>query len=159
MSQITIYQQTSKTSTHNKMENLIFGLNCKGTLWSCQKVCLQSGGITMEQGREAILSCSNTSSRAQQSLQTLGFPLLHHPFSCTTVISSRLLAQQITCTGRLLNNYGQKKQQQQFNRLLALVDNPHLKSKENLYKKAPEFTKIQRQIYMSKLFCNVSCCV
>jgi len=59
-----------------------------------------------------------------------------------TVISSRLPAQQITCTGRLLHMAKKK-----FNRLPALVDNPHLKSKENLHNKAPEFTNLEANLY------------
>jgi len=39
--------------------------------------------------------------------------------------------------------YGEKK----FNKLPALVDNLHLRSKENLYKKAPEFTSLEANLY------------
>ena len=54
-----------------------------------------------------------------------------------------LTAQQITCTGQLLHVAKKKK----FNGLPALVDNPHIKTKENLYKKASEFTNLEANLY------------
>ena len=51
-----------------------------------------------------------------------------------SIISSCSPARPITHNGRLLHLVKKK-----VNRLPAMVDNPHLKSKENLYKKALQF--------------------
>ena len=66
-----------------------------------------------------------------------------------TAISSRFPAQQITCTGQLLHMAKKK-----------IQDNPHLKSKENLHQKAPEFTNLEANLYWGAfLKCKLLCVI
>ena len=132
----------------------MFDLNyCKGTLWSCQGDCLQSGRIPI--GTRQRSYCKFLKHFIQGLVITADtrIPIAASSSCLYTVISGHLPAQQITHTGQLLHT---AKKEKQFNRLSALVDNPHFKSKENLYKKVPEITNLEANL-ISKLFCNASC--
>ena len=132
----------------------MFGFNCKGTMWYCQGNCWQSGRITIGTRQRGYCKFLKHFIQGLAINADTRIPIAASSSRLYTAISRRLPPEQITCTGRL--HMAKKK----FKKLPALVDNPHLKSKEHLYKKASEFpNNIQRQIYMSKLFCNASCCV
>ena len=137
-----------------KKQKMMFGLNCKGTMWYCQGDCWQSGRITIgtrQRGYGKFLKhfISGLVINADTRI-----PIAASSSCLYTAISRRLPPEQITCTGWLLH---MAKKQNSTDYPLWWIT--HTSKAKKICTKRHLNSQILRQIYTSKLFCNASCCV